>query len=280
MKNNFLSIDLEDWHTSAYLRESVTSDNYSSRINATTQLILDLFNKLNVKATFFVLGSIVKEHPSLIERIYAQGHEIASHGYSHTPLWDLNKESFEEEIVQTNELLKNLLGVKAIGFRAPYASLRQDTAWAIDVLKKEGFVYDSSIFPMKTPLYGVKNAPVDSYYISATDITKNDPKSSLLEIPFTVFKSSLIDIPCTGGIYSRFLPFFMQYYLFKKIEKKRPINFYFHPWEIDPAIPKIKVPLYNRIVSYYNVKHHLNTVEKIVSAFPFSSFQSILDLKE
>lgn len=275
---NFLSIDLEDWYTSAYLRHYVETKDVNSRIDYTTSLILEAFDKNNVKATFFVLGSIAKKHPKLIKEISSKGHEIASHGYSHTPLWDLNSKNFLEEIKKTNNVLGDLTGLKPIGFRAPYASLNQSTSWALDILINEGFLYDSSIFPMKTPLYGVKDAPTNVYNISSKNISVHDSNSQLIEIPFSVYKKGILKIPCTGGIYGRFIPAYFFLMLLKKIEKNRPINFYFHPWEIDPTLPKLKVPIYNQIVSYYNTKNYLKLINKILTTFEFNTFKSILNL--
>ncbi|MCB9256485.1 MAG: polysaccharide deacetylase family protein [Chitinophagales bacterium] len=276
--SHFLSVDLEDWYTSAYLRAYVKEHTAIDRIEQSTEAILTLFDKHQVKATFFVLGSVAEKHPSLIKKIAYKGHEIASHAYSHTPLWNLNKHSFEEEIVKTNTILQNLVDKEIKGFRAPYASLSQDSAWAIDILKDHGFKYDSSIFPMKTPLYGVKNAPLEMYKISSSDILKPDTSSELLEIPFSVYQKFGMSIPCTGGIYGRFLPAFALNQLLAKLAKDRAINFYFHPWEIDKHIPKIPVPLYNYIVSYYNINSYLSKVDRLLKKYSFSSFEQRLNL--
>ena len=205
-QTHFLSVDLEDCYTSAYLREYVTPQNFESRIQESTELILTMFERHQVKATFFVLGSIAEKFPNLIAEIYLQGHEIASHGFSHTPLWELDKTRFEEELVKTNDLLSSITNKKVLGFRAPYASLDQSTAWSIEVLAKQGFVYDSSIFPMRTPLYGVTNTPLTSYLISAENIALPDEKGVILEIPFTVLKTPIGTLPCTGSIYNKFFP--------------------------------------------------------------------------
>jgi len=275
---NFLSVDLEDWHTSAYLRKYVTKRNKINRIDCNTKRILDLFDKVEVKATFFVLGSVAKENIDLIKEIHSRGHELASHGYSHTPLWDLNKQTFIDEIRKTNELLENISNKKTKGFRAPYASLNKETSWSIDVLEEEGFLYDSSIFPMKTPLYGEKNAPEEIYNICSKNILHKNEISNILEIPFTVYNNGGIKIPCTGGIYGRFLPFFILKNLLKKVEKQRPINFYFHPWEIDENPPHIKAPFYNKFVSYYNSSKYLDKIESVLKSFSFTSFERALKL--
>lgn len=274
---HFLSVDLEDWHHSAFLRNYVNQINFKWRIDISTNLILDLFQKLNVKATFFILGEVALKFPDLIERMKQEGHEVASHGFNHIPLWNLNKESFKNELIKTNDILSSITGERVLGFRAPYASLRQETAWAIDVLNELRFLYDSSIFPMKTPLYGVKNAPLGIYKISSECILKNDTKSKLFEIPFTIYKNCLFSIPITGGIYGRFIPYAILIFLLKLTSKKNTINFYFHPWEIDMFKPKINVKLKDKIISFYGVSNYLHKIEKIIKSNNFNTFKFILE---
>jgi peptidoglycan-N-acetylglucosamine deacetylase len=273
---NFLSVDLEDWHTSAYLRNYVNKSNFQSRIEFSTEKILHLFSKKKVKATFFVLGSVAESHPELIKIISDEGHEIASHGFSHTPLWHLSAEEFKKELQQTNELLSGITSKKVIGFRAPYASLNLQTKWAVDILKEQSFLYDSSIFPMKTPLYGMPNTPLNCYRISSENLMESKSKNDIIEVPFTIFSAKGIKVPCTGGIYGRFLPEKIWVGLLKNIELIRPLNIYFHPWEIDDKLPRINVPVYNRLVSYYNIKNYLNKIEVLLNTFAFDSFENIL----
>ena len=277
---NIISVDLEDWHDSAYLRDYVNEESKIDRIVPATENILNIFRKYNTKATFFTLGSIAEKYPELIKTISNDGHEIASHGFTHTPVWDQKPDDFVIEIKKTNKLLEEITGKKVIGFRAPYASLNQETSWIIDVLKSEGFLYDASLFPMKTPLYGVKNAPLNTYRISSKNILEHDNTSNLIEIPFTIYKSKLITIPCTGGIYGRFLSLPALRFLFARIGKRRSINFYFHPWETDKEIPRIKVPIKNRIISYYNTGSYLEKIEKLLIKYSYTSMEQYLSEKK
>jgi polysaccharide deacetylase family protein (PEP-CTERM system associated) len=272
-REHLLSIDLEDWFTSGHLRHFVKPEDVVSRIEATTCPILEMLDRKNIKATFFVLGSVARDKPRLIADIFKAGHEIASHGYSHTPLWELTPESFRKEIQQTNDVLTQITGVSVKGFRAPYCSLDNTTRWAIPVLMEEGFQYDSSIFPMKTPRYGVKDAPLGIYHISPLDVRQSDAKNGLLEIPFTVFEHPLHSIPCTGGIYGRYFPLWVLKVLLNKVAARRPLNFYFHPWETDAEIPRINAPLYNRMVAYYNTSSYLQKIEEIIGKFLFTTFE-------
>jgi polysaccharide deacetylase family protein (PEP-CTERM system associated) len=279
MSEHLLSIDLEDWFTSGHLRHYVKPGEIVSRIEATTYPILELLDRKNTKATFFVLGSVARDKPRLIADIYKAGHEVASHGFSHTPLWELTPESFRKEILETNDVLSNITGAEIKGFRAPYCSLDNSTRWAIPVLIEEGFRYDSSIFPMKTPRYGVKGASVNMYFISEQDVLLEDEERKLLEIPFTIYDNKILNIPCTGGIYARYLPLSLLQYFLKKVAQQRPLNFYCHPWETDAEMPKVSVPFYNKMVVYYNNSSYLTKIEALTSLFSFTSFERLLAKK-
>lgn len=273
-----LSVDLEDWYTSAYLRKFVTKNNICSKIVESTIPILDLFEKKNVKATFFVLGDIAEKFPDLIKKISTNGHEIASHGYSHTPLWYLTPEKFREELKMTNLIIEKIIKQKPIGFRAPYASLNNRTSWVVDILEEEGFIYDSSIFPMKTPIYGISKAPKKIYKISSNNIYVNSPSAKIIEVPFTVISFGFIKIPCTGGIYGRIISLKMLKYFLKIASKKNGVvNFYFHPWETFLDIPKINVPFFNKFVSYFNIKNYLKKVEFLLDIFECNTFKNYIE---
>jgi peptidoglycan-N-acetylglucosamine deacetylase len=273
---HLISIDLEDWYTSAYLRDYVKPTQITPQIEQSTEAILNLFAATGVKATFFVLGDIAKKHRALVKRIASDDHEIASHGYSHTPLWDLTPEMFHTEIVETNKVLEDITGKKVKGFRAPYCSLQQNTAWMLDILESEGFTYDSSIFPMRTILYGVNNAPLGKYGITSQNILQHNPDARLTEIPFTLFSKGGVKIPCTGGVYGRVLPYAILKALLQSVSGSRSINFYFHPWEAYNQTPVIEAPLFNRFISYYNTGAYLRRVEKLLGRFSFTSFEDYL----
>ncbi len=276
-KSHLLSVDLEDWDTSALLRKYASKENNESRLNEAVKRILILFEKKNVTATFFTLGIVAEKYPRLIKEIKKRGHEIASHGYSHTPLWYLTPEEFRDDLRRTGRVIKELTGEYPSGFRAPYASLDESTAWAVDILSEEGYKYDSSIFPMKTPLYGVRGAPRGMYRISSGDIRRPSSGSRILEVPFSVADLGFLNIPCTGGIYGRFLPLRVLILLLKRVSKHREVNFYFHPWEIQPPVIQRKhVPCFNFFLSYYNSKNYLRKISRVIDLFSFSSFENFV----
>lgn len=274
-KRHVISIDVEDWYHSGHLKEYVVEKDKVKRISFTIDMILDLFERNNIFATFFVLGEIARENPSIIKKIYSKGHEIASHGYSHTPLWYLSYEKAQQEIRDTNHILSDIIGKKIIGYRAPHYSLDEKTSWLINILEEEGFEYDSSIFPVKTPLHGISGADLSPYYISKDNLLSNTSGAKLIEFPLTVYKLGKIKIPCTGGIYGRYIPQWMLLKILKEVSYNRLVNFYFHPWEIDKEIPKIDVPFKNKMVAYYNIGSYLGKIEKLIQTLPFSSFERV-----
>jgi peptidoglycan-N-acetylglucosamine deacetylase len=96
---NIMSVDLEDYYCDLPFN---VWDEYPSRIVENTNLLLELFESHNVSATFFTLGYIAQRHPELIEKIVAKGHEISSHGFSHTPMQNfLSEQDFESDLVKS-----------------------------------------------------------------------------------------------------------------------------------------------------------------------------------
>jgi polysaccharide deacetylase family protein (PEP-CTERM system associated) len=176
--NNIMSVDLEDYYCD--LPISIW-DRHESRVVKATRTILSMFDKYKVNATFFTVGYIAEKHPELIEEVKSNGHEIASHGYSHHNVKKINREDFEADLVKSLEILRKTSGgQKIIGFRAPYFSVNKQNFWAFDVMRKY-LRYDSSIFPVKF-LYGLPKAPRYIYRMSYSNPLKEDCDSSFTEI--------------------------------------------------------------------------------------------------
>ena len=171
---------------------------YAERVPLMTEKYLDFLDEQNCKTTFFVVGDVAKAYPHLIEKIVLKGHEIGCHSNRHTPLDKMDPETFKSDL---NENMKALFdcGVKNIyGFRAPVFSLCENTKWAHQILADMGFVYSSSVLPVKNPLYGWPSF--------GKDIKIVDEK--ICELPVTFYKSPVFSFPFSGGIYFRIIPFF------------------------------------------------------------------------
>ena len=133
--------------------------------------ILELLNKNDTSATFFLVGELLYEHPELLDKIIENDHEIAFHTMHHDRLDSKNfSEKFDDELDEFHKLTDG----KSKGFRAPTFSLNQTSSWLIDKLEKHDYVYDSSIVPAKSDLYGIPTAQQNPYKITQNSLDKSD----------------------------------------------------------------------------------------------------------
>jgi len=271
---NALVVDLEHWHSSEFLTKYLP-DELVDQVPESVRPILDLLDKHEIKATFAVLGSVAERHPKLVKEIYDKGHEIASHAWSHKTLYELGRDAFEAEIKKSVELLREITGERPIGFRAPSFSIDNSTKWAFEVLEKYGFKYDASVFPIKTMLYGLPDAPVHIYRPSIEDVTKNDPNGKIIEFPMTVLKLGK-NIPIAGGFYLRVLPLWFLRYGIRETNKGRPAIIYIHPWETYSETPKLRVPLFSRFVTYHGISSALYKLDALSGEFNFKPIRDTI----
>lgn len=273
---NALTIDLEYWHSPELIRGFVP-EKRDDLITKMTLPILRLLDEFGVSATFFVLGAVAAKYPELVAEIHNRGHEIASHAYSHRTLHELGRGRFEDEIDRSVRLLREITGKSPIGFRAPSFSIDGATGWAFDVLERHGFKYDSSIFPVKTHLYGVRDAPIGIYRPSAENVAENDPEGNIIEFPMTAFECAW-RVPISGGFYLRFLPFSVLKRMIRTVNEARPAVIYLHPWEIVPMMPRLKLPLQSRFITYHGIKSTRAKLEGLLASFSFAPMREVLGL--
>lgn len=246
---NGFSVDLEDWFQGIEIPPEKWSG-FEGRIEKNSKKLLQILKKNRVFATFFVSGYIAEKNPKLIKKIQTAGHEIGSHGYNHEFVYNLTPKKFEKDLQKSLKILQKITGCKILGYRAPYFSITKKSLWAIDILKKNGLKYDSSIFPIKNYRYGIPDAPKNPYQI----------KKDFWELP-----------PTLGGAYFRLLPYFLFRYKFK-----RGGVFYLHPWEIDDGQPRLKLPKRIAFPHYFNLKKTEKRLEKLTRDFSFSSLEKTL----
>ncbi len=278
---NALSIDLEDWYHPELVRAKA-GKSPPSLIAEATEPILDLLDRYGIKASFFILGEVAERAPSLVESIFLKGHEIGSHGFSHRPLWELNERLFLEELQRFDWIIKRILGkVRVRGFRAPTFSLDDSTKWALKILVETGYQYDASIFPVKlNRVYGIEGGPIHPYRISLDEIRKEDPESPLIEFPMSLVKIGSAKIPMSGGFYLRVLPLPIIHWGLRRINRQYPFLVYFHPWEGCAKTPRLDLPLYNRLISYYGMNSALKKLESLLRRFRFTRVDEVLHLEE
>lgn len=269
---NILTVDIEEWYHPEYVRSGMLPFK-EERIQQSLKRTLDLLDRRNLQATFFVVGELAEKHPEIIEDIKENGHEIAFHGYHHEPLWNLDADTLRTEIQRFN----SLIGEKCSGFRAPSFSLSNKTRWSLKVLENSGYQYDSSLFPVKTPLYGVWNAPTKPYKPSHENITINDESARLWEFPLLVYKLKGIRVPVAGGFYLRFFSVDLIAKAIKKLNKLGfPAVIFFHNWELDSETPRLKLGLYKYFVTYHKLKETSKKLENLLSRFQFTSIKEYM----
>jgi len=230
-----MTVDVEDYFQVQAFATAIDRscwDSFPARVETNTQRILDQFAAAGVSGTFFTLGWVAERFPALVRRIVAEGHELASHGHGHAPLYTLDAASFRADLRRAKALLEDAGGVAVRGYRAPTFSLGPRTPWAYDVLAEEGHVYSSSIFPIRHDLYGEPDAPRFVHRVAG---------GAMWELPMTTVRLGGRNFPCAGGGYFRLFP----YQLFRmglarlNHDDRQPGIFYFHPWEIDPGQPRV-----------------------------------------
>jgi len=269
---NGLSFDFEYWWCNDFLKKYLPQDREDC-IQESLDPVIQLLKKHDTRATFFILGSVVEKYPQSVETIYKNGHEIACHGYSHTAVDKLGKEGFSQEIKKSVDILESF---KPIGFRAPSFSVNNSTKWFLEILEKNDFLYDSSIFPVNMIYYGVPKVPGWIYRPSKDDICKNDPSGTITEFPISPLKMGM-NVPVAGGFYFRFFPFWFLHWSYKQINRTNPTVIYLHPWETFPGLPRLKVPLISRIEAYYGVNDALNKMELLLESFRFQPIKKFLE---
>jgi polysaccharide deacetylase family protein (PEP-CTERM system associated) len=232
---NAMTCDVEDYFQvsafAPYIDRASWPDR-ECRVEANMDRILALFERNNVRATFFTLGWIAERYPQVVRRIVAGGHELASHGYGHQRASDQTRAEFANDIRSAKALLEDIGGQAVLGYRAPSFSIGRANLWALDELLAAGYRYSSSIYPIAHDHYGMPEAPRFAFYPNGPD--------GLLEVPITTVQLLNRNLPAGGGGYFRLLPYALSRWMMAKVnrEDRQPSLFYFHPWEIDTEQPR------------------------------------------
>lgn len=247
---NILTIDVEDYwsvFSKDWLHRDIPPTDAVAR---NTEWFLETLQQFNVKATFFVLADIAQHFPGLVRTIAQNGHEIASHGSSHTQIFKLTEEKLRDEINKCKELLEDIIGQPVTGYRAPAFSITPNTQWALEVLAEQGFEYDSSIFPIAGKRYGW---PGFSKGVCNIELPSG---RSIVEVPLSTVTLWRKSLPAAGGGYLRHLPYSYTQWAVKRIQKERPVIVYMHPYEIDTDATPIDTAHLSANDQQMAVKHH------------------------
>jgi polysaccharide deacetylase family protein (PEP-CTERM system associated) len=272
-----ISIDVEDWYQVSDFEEIVEFSAwqwYESRIIANTERVLALLNEAGVRGTFFVLAWNAERHPELPRLIAAAGHEIATHGYTHRLAYEQGPHAFRDDVERSKKLLEDLTGTPVLGYRAPSFSITARSLWALDVLLDLGFRYDSSIFPVRDALYGIPGAQRTPFPIGRNG-------QVLVEFPLSTVRFAGRTLPLGGGAYMRLLPYAYTRWGLRRLEREGLQGvLYFHPWELDPEQPRLKVRGKRGFSTHYLRLHSTEgKVRRLLGDFRFAPIASVLGLE-
>jgi polysaccharide deacetylase family protein (PEP-CTERM system associated) len=268
-----LSFDVEEFFHVANLRAQFPRQDWEqapSRIDVGMQAVLDCLRRHGARATFFFLGWMAEKRPDWVQRCLAEGHEVASHGYEHLFLWDLGPAGLHKDLERTERALVAAGAPHPRGFRASTFTLTRRTEWAFDVLVERGYRYDSSVHPVRHPVYGIPDFPRG---ISAVQ----RPGGSLLEFPVSTLRCLGRNLPVGGGGYFRLLPGAVTRYAVGAHQQAgKPACLYLHPWEFDPEQPRYPAPWHKRFRHYLNLDKTLPRLEQLVSRYRFAGLEEVL----
>ena len=272
---NAFSVDVEDWYQVSDFEEQVRLedwDQYESRVVQNTRRILNLLDEFDVKGTFFILTWNAERHPELVEEIAAGGHEIATHGYAHRLVYEQGRDLYKEDLERSQEILMGILGDPVKGYRAPSFSVTKRSMWALDVMLEAGLEYDSSIFPVQDPLYGIPGAQRFPFVIHETD------QRRLVEFPMSTAQVGPRNLPLGGGAYLRLLPYHYMRWGMRRVNREgQPALVYLHPWEIDPDQPKIKSRGKRGFSTHYlRLDAMEDKLRRLLSDFRFAPMSQVL----
>lgn len=270
---NAMTVDVEDYFQVSAFESNIGRGQWDAlphRVELNTNRILDLFDRYQVKATFFTLGWVAERYPELIRRITSAGHELASHGYQHIRVTEQTPEQFRQDIRISRKILEDIGGQPIVGYRAASYSICSKNLWALEILAEEGFRYSSSIYPVKHDLYGIPDAPRYAFH------PENAP--DLLEIPISTIRCMGRNMPCGGGGFFRLYPYIVSKWAYRHIncQEKQAGIFYFHPWEVDPDQPRQQnLSFKSQFRHYLNLNRMEGRLNSLLQDFAWDTMQNV-----
>lgn len=272
MITNALTIDVEDYfQVSAFAAhiDRADWDQCECRVARNVGRILNLLDEQGVKATFFTLGWIAQRYPEIVRAIVAGGHELASHGYGHQRVSDLDAKDFLADILHAKSILEDIGGTQVIGYRAPSFSIgASNRDWAFECLAQAGYRYSSSVYPVKHDHYGMPDAPRFAH----------EAHPSLIEVPPTTVRAFARNWPASGGGYFRLMPYELSRRLIARVNKtdRQAAVFYFHPWELDKEQPRVPgISAKTRFRHYVNIHRMENRLKCLLKDFQWGRMDHI-----
>lgn len=271
---NYLTVDFEDWYQGL---TSTSSDvgrwpELASRLDIGAHWLLDCLAETGTRATFFIVGRVAEEHPHLVRRIAEAGHEIGLHGHLHRLVSSMDADEFRDDVRANKQAVERAAGTEATCFRAPCFSFPEGTDWFYTTLAEAGVRIDSSVFPIRNPLYGAPRHLREPYRVETEHGT-------VQEIPVTTLRAGPVNLPFSGGFYFRMLPYSAVRWAFERENAAgRGVVFYCHPWELDPDHPQpAGVTPRERLSHYAGLRGARDKLQRLLRDFRFEPLGRMAD---
>lgn len=264
-----LTFDIEEWFH--LLDNDATKSvkqwsNFESRIKLGMDLIYNIIDSTNVKATFFVVGWMAEQHPEIIKQISDRGFEVGSHTHLHQLVYEQDRQTFFNDVEKSIKILEDTTGQKVRSFRAPGFSITEKNKWAFEVLHELGIEIDASVFPA-----GRAHGGLASYKEAKPSILKYNG-IQLKEFPINTHQLFGKPLIFSGGGYFRLLP----YNLIRSWTNSSDyVMTYFHPRDFDyeqPLVPGLSLP--RRFKSYVGLKQCQPKLDKWLKDFDFVDLET------
>lgn len=268
---NALTIDVEDYFQVSAFAPYIRRDEWDQRecrVETNVDRLLQMLDANGTQATFFTLGWVAERYPALVRRIVAGGHELASHGYGHQRVSDLDRKEFRADLDRAKKALEDIGGVAIRGYRAPSFSIGHGNLWAFDTLAETGHLYSSSIYPIQHDHYGMPDAPRFAHR----------RENGLLEVPVTTLRMGGRNLPSSGGGYFRLLPYDVSRWMIRQVNQKdrQSAIFYCHPWEFDVGQPRVAgIDAKTRFRHYVNIGRMEGRLQRLLQDFRWGRMDRI-----
>jgi polysaccharide deacetylase family protein (PEP-CTERM system associated) len=272
---NIFTVDVEDWFHICGVGGALAEDQWDrlpSRVERTTDRVLDLLDSTGVPATFFVVGWVAERFPRLVDRIRSAGHDIGSHGYAHQRAYDLGPDRFLDDLRASVQALRQAGTPDVHLFRAPEWSVNQRSLWALDLLAAERFTVDASMAPLR--MVGDTRYPRHPH-------RRDTAAGSILEIP-----------PLVADRFGHVMPLGWGWGLRMSSPKRvlqavefenrlgRPAVFTVHPWEIDPDPPQVRLPMRLQFAHYFRLGGFTERLREVLAGSAFGRIGDVTAIGE
>lgn len=264
---NILTFDVEDWYNCDFISGNMDWERYECRIYEGVNRILEELDKRQLKGTFFCLGWLAEQHPTIIKEIADRGHQIGCHSYQHELSFRFTPEEFVTDTLKAKQLIEKVIGREVNIFRAPGFSITEKNAWAIDALVEMGFKYDCSVFPAHHDYGGMPN-----YGKAEPAIFTTKKGNELKEFPINIHTLLGKNLVFSGGGFFRFFP----YWLIKRWGREADYMMtYFHPRDFDRGQPVMRnLPLKRQFKSYVGIRGAFPKFQRLLDDFDFMNVEA------